>query len=403
MAHVKDPVCGMTVDSSKAAANYRYAGQDYWFCSTHCQQQFVAAPARYTAAPADTLPAAGPQHQHHTPASAAIEPGEKAKDPICGMVVNKATALKSERGGRSYYFCSETCLRTFESPENELKSMKTRVTIAMTGVLALAVLRAGAFLGLATGATLLSWAPIPNLPWFTWGMWLFLLVTPVQFIGGWTFYRGAWNTLRTGNINMDFLIALGTSVAYFYSVVVMFFPDVLPVKVAERDVYFEVSAVIIAFVLLGRYMEEIIKKKSSAAVCRLLDLKPATAHVLRDGQEVEIPAGSIMVGETVVVKPGEKIATDGIVESGLDFGKNLVRINLKDAGSVDTLEATALAVSDAAAAIRQHEQGTDPLQHPHARRPGPGAWHPSVAGWGCARWRRAGSRRRRGWPGRRRS
>ncbi|MDC7699746.1 heavy metal translocating P-type ATPase [Vogesella indigofera] len=316
MANVKDPVCGMTVDSSKAAANYRYAGQDYWFCSAHCQQQFVAAPARYTAAPADTLPAAGSQHQHHAPASAATAPGEKAKDPICGMLVNKATALKSERGGRSYYFCSETCLRTFESPENELKSMKTRVTIAMTGVLALAVLRAGAFLGLATGATLLSWAPIPDLPWFTWGMWLFLLVTPVQFIGGWTFYRGAWNTLRTGNINMDFLIALGTSVAYFYSVVVMFFPDVLPVKVAERDVYFEVSAVIIAFVLLGRYMEEIIKKKSSAAVRRLLDLKPATAHVLRDGQEVEIPAGSIMVGETVVVKPGEKIATDGEVISG---------------------------------------------------------------------------------------
>ncbi|MDC7707661.1 heavy metal translocating P-type ATPase [Vogesella indigofera] len=319
MAHVKDPVCGMTVDSSKAAANYRYAGQDYWFCSTHCQQAFIADPQRYAPANEAKMAAVPDEHHHqhtHAAMAEAAAPGDKAKDPICGMVVNKATALKSERGGRSYYFCSETCLRTFESPENELKSMKTRVTIAMSGVLALAVLRAGAFLGLATGATLLSWAPIPNLPWFTWGMWLFLLVTPVQFIGGWTFYRGAWNTLRTGNINMDFLIALGTSVAYFYSVVVMFFPDVLPIKVAERDVYFEVSAVIIAFVLLGRYMEEIIKKKSSAAVRRLLDLKPATAHVLRDGQEVEIPAGSIMVGETVVVKPGEKIATDGEVISG---------------------------------------------------------------------------------------
>lgn len=319
MANVKDPVCGMTVDSSTAAANYRYAGRDYWFCSAHCQQAFIAEPPRY--APANEAKMAAVPHEHHqqhthAAMADAAAPGDKAKDPICGMVVNKATALKSERGGRSYYFCSETCLRTFESPENELKSMKTRVTVAMTGVLALAVLRAGAFLGLATGATLLSWAPIPNLPWFTWGMWLFLLVTPVQFIGGWSFYRGAWNALRTRNINMDFLIALGTSVAYFYSVIVMFFPDVLPVKVAERDVYFEVSAVIIAFVLLGRYMEEIIKKKSSAAVRRLLDLKPATAHVLRDGQEVEIPAGSIMVGETVVVKPGEKIATDGEVISG---------------------------------------------------------------------------------------
>lgn len=186
----------------------------------------------------------------------------------------------------------------------------------MTGVLVLAMFRAGAFIALAAGATILTWVPIPALPWLTWGMWLFLLVTPVQFIGGWSFYKGAWNAIRSRSINMDFLIALGTSVAYFYSVAVLFFPDVLPVKVEERDVYFEVSAVIIAFVLLGKYMEELIKKKSSAAVRKLLDLKPATAHVLRDGVETEIPAESIMVGEAVIVKPGEKIPTDGLVAEG---------------------------------------------------------------------------------------
>jgi Cu+-exporting ATPase len=253
------------------------------------------------------------QHGRHQPAFASEN---MAKDPICGMMVDKTTALSRERGGRSYYFCSDTCLRTFESPERELKAMKTRVTIALTGVLALALLRAGAFIALAAGATLLTWVPIPALPWFTWGIWLFLLVTPVQFIGGWSFYKGAWNAIRTRNINMDFLIALGTSVAYFYSVAVLFFPDVLPVKVAERDVYFEVSAVIIAFVLLGRYMEEIIKKKSSAAVRRLLDLKPAIAHVIRDGREVDLPAESVMAGEFLVVKPGEKIPTDGDVSEG---------------------------------------------------------------------------------------
>ncbi|WP_454876408.1 heavy metal translocating P-type ATPase [Pseudomonas farris] len=253
------------------------------------------------------------QHRQHPPAFAS---GKMAKDPICGMMVDKTTALSRERGGRSYYFCSDTCVRTFESPERELKAMKTRVTIALTGVLALALLRAGAFIALAAGATLLTWVPIPALPWFTWGIWLFLLVTPVQFIGGWSFYKGAWNAIRTRNINMDFLIALGTSVAYFYSVAVLFFPDVLPVKVAERDVYFEVSAVIIAFVLLGRYMEEIIKKKSSAAVRRLLDLKPAIAHVIRDGQEVDLPAENVMAGEFLVVKPGEKIPTDGDVSEG---------------------------------------------------------------------------------------
>lgn len=115
---------------------------------------------------------------------------------------------------------------------------------------------------------------------------------------------------------MDFLIALGTSVAYFYSVAVLFFPEVLPVKVEERDVYFEVSAVIIAFVLLGKYMEEIIKKRSSAAVRKLLDLKPATARVVREGQEMEVPAESVMVKEIIVVRPGEKIPTDGMVLEG---------------------------------------------------------------------------------------
>lgn len=243
--------------------------------------------------------------------------GVFAKDPICGMMVDKATALTSERGGRTYYFCSQNCLRTFEDPERELRSMRTRVAVALTGVLALAILRAGAFIALATGATLLTWAPIPALPWFTWGVWLFILVTPVQFIGGWSFYVGAWQAIRTRTINMDFLIALGTTVAYLYSVAVVFAPDSLPVKVEERDVYFEVSAVIIAFVLLGKYMEEIIKKRSSAAVRRLMDLRPAVAHVVRDGAEIEISAASIMVGETVVVRPGERIPTDGEVSEGI--------------------------------------------------------------------------------------
>jgi Cu+-exporting ATPase len=239
-----------------------------------------------------------------------------AKDPICGMLVPKATSLKSERGGRAYYFCSTGCQRTFESPERELEAMKMRVMVALTGVLALAILRAGAFLALAAGATIVTWAPIPALPWFTWGMWLFLLVTPVQFVGGWSFYVGTWNAIRARSINMDTLIALGTTVAYFYSVAVLFFPDVLPVKVEERDIYFEVSAVIIAFVLLGKYMEEIIKKRSSAAVRKLLDLKPASASVVRGGVEMEVPVESVMAGEICVIRPGQRVPTDGEVVEG---------------------------------------------------------------------------------------
>jgi Cu+-exporting ATPase len=310
-----DPVCGMQVDETRAAASAVRGTETYYFCSTGCLSKFQAEPDAFTASRRS-----GPPSRFDTrkgPSSAAAsEKSALAKDPICGMMVNKPTGLRSERGGRTYYFCSAACQRTFESPEQELKAMKTRVMIALTGVLALAVLRAGAFLALAAGATIVTWAPIPALPWFTWGMWLFLLVTPVQFIGGWSFYVGTWNALRTRSINMDTLIALGTTVAYVYSVAVLFFPEVLPVKVEERDVYFEVSAVIIAFVLLGKYMEEIIKKRSSAAVRRLLDLKPATACVIRDGAEMEVPVESVMAGEVCVIRPGQRVPTDGEVVEG---------------------------------------------------------------------------------------
>jgi P-type Cu+ transporter len=317
-----DPVCGMDVDAGSAAGTYTFDGHTYLFCSKHCLNAFKQHPESYARPLRSAVEPGVPHdvaHAAHHPArhlAAAGSARDLAKDPICGMVVEKTTSLRTERAGRIYYFCSVNCQRTFESPEAELKSMRTRVAIALTGVLALAILRAGAFVALAAGATIVTWAPIPQLPWFTWGVWLFLLVTPVQFIGGWSFYRGAWNALCTATINMDFLIALGTSVAYFYSVAVLFFPEVLPIKVDQRALYFEVSAVIIAFVLLGKYMEEIIKTHSSAAVRRLLDLKPATAHVIRDSAEMEIPAESLMVGETVVVRPGEKVPTDGVVIEG---------------------------------------------------------------------------------------
>ncbi|MBI5903330.1 MAG: YHS domain-containing protein, partial [Deltaproteobacteria bacterium] len=264
----RDPVCGMDVDPKKAAGKSAYKGQDIYFCSMKCKERFDKDPVAFMSGNGGEVEA----HKEMTAAEAGAH--ETAKDPICGMVVDKNKSLKKDLGGRMHYFCSDGCLKTFEAPEEELKKMKRRVSIALFGVLALALLRAAFFLGLAAGATIITWAPIPQLPWFTWGMWLFILVTPVQFIGGWGFYKGAYNAIKNRMINMDFLIALGTTVAYVYSVIVIFAPDILPVKVAERDVYFEVSAVIIAFVLLGKYMEEIIRKKSSAAVRKLLDLKP---------------------------------------------------------------------------------------------------------------------------------
>jgi len=235
-------------------------------------------------------------------------------DPVCKMTVDESTPFKTELGGRMYYFCAQDCLQTFSSPEKQLKSMKRRATIALTGVLLIAFLRVVALFALAAGVSLISWAPLSQLPWFTWGYWLFILSTPIQFIGGWSFYQGAFTAIKAKRANMDFLIALGTSTAYLYSVFILFFPGVLPVD--EKNVYFEVSAVIIAFVLLGKFMEDYMRANASAAVRKLMDLRPATARVIRDGQEVEIPAESVMVDEIVVVRPGEKIATDGIVTEG---------------------------------------------------------------------------------------
>ena len=238
-----------------------------------------------------------------------------AKDPVCGMVVDEKIAISAEIEGREFYFCSSNCLNTFANPEKELSKLKKRMYVAASGALILAILRGIVYLGLAFGAITVTWAPIPNLPYLTWGLLLFIIVTPVQFIGGWTFYKGGYEAIKRKTANMDLLISIGTLAAYIYSVVVLFFPGLFPVK--ERDVYFEVSAVIIAFVLLGKYMEEAIKKRSSASVRKLLDLRPTIARVIRNGEVKEIPANEVIVNDTLLVKPGEKIPTDGIVIEGI--------------------------------------------------------------------------------------
>ncbi len=237
-----------------------------------------------------------------------------AKDPVCGMIVDEKKAIKRVIGGRSYYFCSESCVKTFESPEMELRNLKRRVYVAISGVMILAVLRAAAYIALAFGAVLITWAPIPQIPTLTWGLILFFITTPVQFIGGYAFYKGAYHAIKNRVPNMDLLIAIGTLTAYVYSTFVVFFPGILPV--AQRDVYFEVSAVIIAFVILGKYMEEAIKKRSSAAVRKLLDLRPSMATVVKNGEEVEIPAQDVQVNDLIIVRPGDRIPVDGVVVEG---------------------------------------------------------------------------------------
>lgn len=142
----------------------------------------------------------------------------------------------------------------------------------------------------------------------------FALATPVQFLVGWRFYKNAFLALRHGSATMDVLVAMGTSAAYFYSVYLTFFTHAS--HHAGMQVYFEASAVVITLILLGRLLEKRAKSRTADAVKRLIGLQAMTAFVLRDGKELEVPLSEVAVGDTVIVRPGEKVPVDGIILSG---------------------------------------------------------------------------------------
>ena len=144
----------------------------------------------------------------------------------------------------------------------------------------------------------------------------FLLATPVQFWVGWQFYVGFWKATKHKTSDMNTLIAVGTSAAYLYSLIVTFVPHLIMVKGLMMDVYFDTSAAIIVLILLGRFLEARAKGKTSEAIKKLIGLQPKTARVIRNGNEVDIPVEEVILGDIVVVRPGEKIPVDGIVKEG---------------------------------------------------------------------------------------
>ncbi|GAB6876629.1 heavy metal translocating P-type ATPase [Thermaerobacter litoralis] len=142
--------------------------------------------------------------------------------------------------------------------------------------------------------------------------WLQLaLATPVQFYVGWIFYRDSYFNLKNRNANMSVLVALGTTAAYAYSVVALLWPGL-----GITGLYFEISAILITLVALGKYLEAVAKGRTSAAIKKLLGLQARTARVIRDGREVDVPVEEVAVGDVVVVRPGEKIPVDGVVLEG---------------------------------------------------------------------------------------
>ncbi|MDH4067439.1 MAG: heavy metal translocating P-type ATPase, partial [Dehalococcoidia bacterium] len=145
-------------------------------------------------------------------------------------------------------------------------------------------------------------------------MWA--LATPVQFWAGLRFYRGAWGALKHKTSDMNTLIAVGTSVAYFYSLIAVVFPSLFAAGMMEPHLYFDTSAMIIALVILGRFLEARARGQTSEALKKLIGMQPKTALVLREGEQREVPIEDVRVGDLVLVRPGGRIPVDGVVREG---------------------------------------------------------------------------------------
>jgi P-type Cu+ transporter len=194
--------------------------------------------------------------------------------------------------------------RAPKSPEAEVKEFRRRFLLAL--LLSLPV-----WLFMIPGV-----APAIGLSHHTMAFILLIFATPVMFYSGAPFFAGAVNAARHLSTNMDTLVALGTSAAYFYSAWVTFFPDTVAAAGHAPEVYYDTAVMIITFILLGRWLEARTRGRASEALRRLFALTPPAARVRRDGQELEVPLSEVAVGDLVVVRPGEKIPVDGLVAEG---------------------------------------------------------------------------------------
>src|SRR5579864_5661488 len=361
----KDPVCGMTVDPSRAKATLEHAGKMYYFCCGGCKEKFSADPAKYlrpkiivgiapmAAHPVQIAPdtarsplkpvvniEASPWavsklawNEYTCPMDPEVRQQGPGDCPKCGMalehVVAALPATKTEYtcpmhpeivrdAPGSCPICGmalEPRTVSIEEEQNpELSNMTRRfwVSVALTAPI-LIVAMADIFPGLSTLMQVAS----PR----TWQWLEFLLATPVVLWGGWPFFVRGGRSLVTRNLNMFTLIGLGTGVAYGFSVVGVLFPGIFPSSFrgegGEVAVYFEAAAAITTLVLLGQVMELRARSRTGAAIKALLGLAPKTARLIReDGSEVDVPLDQVKAGDRLRVRPGEKIPVDGLVLEG---------------------------------------------------------------------------------------
>jgi Cu+-exporting ATPase len=289
---VKDPVCGMTVDPAKTPHHAEHGGATYHFCSAGCRTKFLADPERYlTPAPAAAPMPEGtvytcPMH----PEVRQIGPGDC---PICGMALEPEVASATEE------------------PNAELADMKRRFWIGLTLTLPVFALEMGGHI-LDLSHTLGQ----QTSNWIQFG-----LATPVVLWAGWPFFVRGARSLATRNLNMFTLIAMGTGIAWGFSVLATLAPGLFPAAFRAHDgavaVYFEAAAVITVLVLLGQVLELRARAETSGAIRALLNLAPATARRLDEtGGDMDVPLDQIKVGDRLRVRPGDKVPLDGAVLEG---------------------------------------------------------------------------------------
>jgi heavy metal translocating P-type ATPase len=311
---VTDPVCGMSVDPGTAEHQLLHDGETVYFCSGHCQAKFAADPGRYA-----TTSAHAPQHHGHDhgghdhagqggagvladeadvveytcPMHPEIRQPGPGACPICGMALEPVT-VTADTG-----------------PSQELVSMTRRFWVGVVLSLPVLVLGMGGDLFPAIhdllSPTASNWAQL-------------VLATPVVLWGGWPFFERGWASVRTRNLNMFTLIAMGTGVAWLFSVIATVAPGIFPDAFRADgavDVYFEAASVITTLVLLGQVLELRAREQTSGAIKALLDLSPKTARRVReDGTDEEITLDLVQIGDRLRVRPGEKVPVDGVVLEG---------------------------------------------------------------------------------------
>ena len=290
---VKDPVCGMTVDPHTAKHRHTHNGRPYYFCSARCQEKFAANPTQYLQSEprvADPVPVGTiytcPMH------SEIRQPGP-GSCPICGM------ALEPE------------IVSADTQPNPELADMTRRFWIGLALTVPVFALEMGGHL---TG--LHQWLGQQTSNWIQ-----LLLATPVVLWAGRPFFERAWTSLKTRNLNMFTLIAMGTGVAWIYSIVGTVWPGLFPTTMRGHDgsvaVYFEAAAVITVLVLLGQVLELRAREQTGGAIRALLDLSPKMARRIKpDGTDEDVSLDQVTAGDSLRVRPGERVPVDGVILEG---------------------------------------------------------------------------------------